>query len=161
MGLVYPRLSIRILLAAATNLDDVSAMESDCKMSPADSAPIARRSHRSRVGNGSSLLPNCDGRSLWARLMRDTLQNLQAHCGGELSETQRLAARRVSTLEAELVYLEDKFARARAEGREPEIAELDLYGRLADRQRRLAEAALGWKRVPRDVTPPDPLTYGR
>jgi len=116
---------------------------------------LTRRSPttRSRVSNGSSLLPNCDGRSLWARLMRDTLQNLQAHCGGELSETQRLAARRVSTLEAELVYLEDKFAQARAEGCEPDVVDLDLYGRLADRQRRLAEAALGWRRVARDITP--------
>jgi hypothetical protein len=47
--------------------------------------------------------------------MKDTLQSLQVHCGGELSETQRLVARRVSTLEAELIYLEDKFAQARAE----------------------------------------------
>jgi hypothetical protein len=91
--------------------------------------------------------------------MRDTLRSLEVHCGGELSETQRLAARRVSTLEAELVYLEDKFAQARAEGREPDIAELDLYGRLADRQRRLADP-LGWERTPRDVTP-DPLEYAR
>ena len=123
--------------------------------SSADSAPIAKRSPatRSRVGNGSALLPNVDGRSVWARLMRDTLQSLQVHCGGELSETQRLAARRVSTLEAELVFLEDKFAQARADGCEPDIVELDLYGRLADRQRRLAESALGWQRTPRDVTP--------
>jgi hypothetical protein len=79
------------------------------------------------------------------------VDSLEAHCGGELSETQRLAARRVSTLEAELVYLEDKFAQARAEGREPNVVELDLYGRLADRQRRLAEAALGWQRTPKPV----------
>jgi hypothetical protein len=91
--------------------------------------------------------------------MRDTLRSLEVHCGGELSETQRLAARRVSTLEAELVYLEDKFAQARAAGREPDIAELDLYGRLADRQRRLTDP-LGWQRTPRDVTP-DPLEYAR
>jgi hypothetical protein len=84
--------------------------------------------------------------------MRDTLQSLEAHCGGEFSETQRLAARRVSTLEAELIYLEDKFAQARAAGGEPDATQLDLYGRLADRQRRLADP-LGWQRTPRDVTP--------
>jgi hypothetical protein len=110
--------------------------------------------HKSRIANGSAVLPSTDGRSLWARLMKETLQNLQAHCGGEFSETQRLAARRVSTLEAELVYLEDKFAKVRAAGGEPDIAQLDLYGRLSDRQRRLAEAALGWQRTARDVTPP-------
>ena len=123
--------------------------------SPADSAPVAKRSPttRSRIGNGSALLPNVDGRSLWARLMRDTLQSLEVHCGGEFSETQRLAARRVSTLEAELIFLEDKFAEARAAGGEPDAAQLDLYGRLADRQRRLADP-LGWQRTPRDIMPP-------
>jgi hypothetical protein len=107
---------------------------------------------RSRIANGQ-LLPSTDGRSLWARLMKETLFALRQHCGGDLSETQKLMARRVSTLEAELIYLEDKFAKARAENREPDINELDLYGRLADRQRRLAEAALGWHRTARDVTP--------
>jgi hypothetical protein len=95
-----------------------------------------------------------DGRSTWARLFRDTYSALAVHCGGldRLSETRRLAARRVATLEAELVHLEDKFATARAAGGEPDPAMLDLYGRLADRQRRLAEP-LGWERTARDVTP--------
>jgi hypothetical protein len=85
--------------------------------------------------------------------MRDTLQNLQVHCGGVFSETRRLAARRVAVLEAELTFLEDEFAQARAEGREPDPVKVDLYGRLADRQRRLAEAALGWEPTLRNVTP--------
>jgi hypothetical protein len=122
---------------------------------PADNTPAGKQSPatRSRIRNGSRIVPLSDGRSLWCRLVKDTLQSLQVHCGGSLSETQRLMARRVSTLEAELIYLEDQFAQARAEGREPEIAALDLYGRLADRQRRLAEAALGWQPTARDVTP--------
>ena len=62
-----------------------------------------------------------------------------------------LMARRVGTLEAELVFIEDGFARTRAEGGEPEPALLDLYGRLADRQRRLADP-LGWQRRSKDVT---------
>jgi hypothetical protein len=123
--------------------------------SSVDDVPITKRRSRirSRIGNGSSVLPRSDGRALWARLMKDTLQSLQAHCGGVFSETQRLVARRVSTLEAELIYLEDKFAQARAEGREPNVVELDLYGRLADRQRRLADSALGWQRTPRNLNP--------
>ena len=40
----------------------------------------------------------------------------------------------------------------RAAGGEPDPATVDLYGRLADRQRRLADP-LGWQRTPRDVTP--------
>jgi hypothetical protein len=129
-----------------------SAAEIVPRSSPDHSRTVRKKSRQgSKIGNGSSLLPRTDGRSLWARLMRATFQNLEAHCHGALSETQRLAARRVSTLEAELVFLEDKFAQARAEGREPEIAKLELYGRLADRQRRLADP-LGWQRTARDIT---------
>jgi hypothetical protein len=61
-----------------------------------------------------------------------------------------LVARRISTLEAELVFLEDKFAATRAGGGGADMAQLDLYGRLADRQRRLADL-LGWRRTPLDV----------
>lgn len=129
-------------------------METDTEIAPR-SPSVKRQKHplRSRIANGSTLLPTVDGRSVWARLMRDTLQNLEVHCGGVLSETRRLAARRVSVLEAELVFLEDEFAQARADGREPDPLKIDLYGRLADRQRRLAEAALGWEPTARDVTP--------
>jgi hypothetical protein len=121
----------------------------------ADSAAVERRRKhgRSRVSNGA-LLAKTDGRTAWARIMRDTFRELVVHCGGdaEISETRRLIARRVSTLEAELVYLEDRFAATRAEGGEPDPAAIDLYGRLADRQRRLADP-LGWQRTPRNVTP--------
>jgi hypothetical protein len=48
----------------------------------ADSTPVAPRSPmvRSRIGNGSALLPNVEGRSVWVRLMKE---GLLAHCGGE------------------------------------------------------------------------------
>jgi len=124
--------------------------------SPACSADTAaaKPTARSRIGNGSALLPTVDGRSIWARLMRDSYTGLLAHLGGadHVSETQRMAARRVAALEAELVHLEDAFARARAEGGEPDMASLDLYSRLSNTQRRLNEV-LGWQRQARDVTP--------
>lgn len=69
-----------------------------------------------------------------------------------------LMARRVGTLEAELVFIEDGFARTRAEGGEPDPALLDLYGRLADRQRRLADP-LGWERNAKNVEPPSLDAY--
>jgi hypothetical protein len=129
-------------------------METDTAV--ATKSPTAKRRKsplRSRVvGNRSAFLPMSDGRTIWARVAKDTLQSLEIHCGGELSETQRLAARRVSVLEAELIFLEDEFAQARADGNEPDLLKVELYGRLADRQRRLAEP-LGWRRTPRDVTP--------
>lgn len=124
--------------------------------SSADRQEAVRRPSRQRsaIVNGSTLLPSEDGRSAWVRLVRDTRSALVTHCGGEdlISETQRLSARRVSFLEAELVSIEDRLAKMRAEGVEPPDALLELYGRLSDRQRRLSEP-LGWQRVARDVTP--------
>ena len=113
-----------------------------------------RRSASSRVTNGSDLLPSVDGRSIWARIMRDTIQAMLTHLGGEgyASEPQRMLSRRVGALEAELIFLEDKFARVRTEGGEPDIADLDLYSRMASAQRRHLEA-IGLDRVPRDITP--------
>jgi hypothetical protein len=86
--------------------------------------------------------------------MRDTLNSLMSHLGGVdfASETQKLVSRRISVLEAELIYIEDTIARARQEGLEPDPLTAELYGRLADRQRRLADP-LGWHRTPRDVSP--------
>lgn len=86
--------------------------------------------------------------------MRDVYVALVTHCGGEdyLSEPLRMTARRVASLEAELVYMEDGFAKARAEGHAPEASELDLYSRLSNTQRRHLEA-VGWERKLRDVTP--------
>ena len=118
--------------------------------------PEARRkSGRSKIANnGGSMLPITDGRSLWARIRKDTYRAIVTMCGGAdmVSETQALMARRVSTLEAELVHYEDSFAATRAAGGVPDPVTVDLYGRLADRQRRLADP-LGWQRTPRDVTP--------
>jgi hypothetical protein len=123
---------------------------------PAGSPEITDRKgfSRSRIGNGSALFPTVDGRSIWARLFRDTYSAVIAHCGGAdaVSELERIDARRIAGLEAELVHLENNFALARAEGAEPSANALDLYARLANSQRRLSEA-LGWQRRPRDVTP--------
>ena len=84
--------------------------------------------------------------------MRETFNALITHCGGAdtVSEPQRMLARRIATLEAVLVYLEDDFAAAYAEDNTPDPTVLALYGTLADRQRRLADP-LGWQRTPRDV----------
>ena len=112
---------------------------------------------RSRISNGSTLLPTGDGNSIWARLMRDVLASLIVHLGGDASETQRMACRRIAALEAELVHLEDGFARVRAAGGEPEAATVDLYQRISNTQRRLCES-IGWERKLRDVTPQDDVS---
>ena len=109
---------------------------------------------RSRITSGKRLLPFVDWRSHFARIMRDTLNVIIAHCGGEeaISETRRMMARRCACLETELIFMESKFARIREEGGEPAIADVDAYSRIAGNQRRIAET-LGWERTPRDVTP--------
>src|SRR5262249_9162976 len=80
--------------------------------------PVATRKSQgsARLTNGSELLPDVDGRSVWARLLRDTMGAMYRHLGGEdrVSETQRLAIRRVGALEAEMIFLEAKFAKARS-----------------------------------------------
>jgi hypothetical protein len=107
----------------------------------------------SAVGVSCGSLPVANGRSGWPRLARDCFRRLLVHCGGEnaVSEPQRLLARRIATLEAVLVYLEEDFAVAHAANGRPDPTVLALYGTLADRQRRLAEP-LGWQRGQRDVT---------
>jgi hypothetical protein len=153
------------MLAAAADLEEIPDMESRAEVASGqvvDTQPARlhtpearRKSGRSRVVNGGgSMLPSTDGRSLWARIRKDTYRAIVAHCGGDkqISETQSLMARRVATLEAELLYYEDLFARTRAAGGEPDTITVDLYGRLADRQRRLADP-LKWSRTPLDVTP--------
>ena len=86
--------------------------------------------------------------------MRDTYRAVIQHCGGDgaISELERMAARRIGALEAELVHMESRFGTIRAEGGEPDAMSLDLYSRLSNTQRRHCES-VGWLRRQRDVTP--------
>jgi hypothetical protein len=86
--------------------------------------------------------------------MRDTYRAVIQHCGGDdvISELERMAARRIGALEAELVHMEDRFATIRAAGGEPDAVSLDLYSRLSNTHRRHCES-VGWQRRARDVTP--------
>ena len=92
--------------------------------------------------------------SLCGQIMGDTLDDVLAHCGraDHVSALKRMAAHRIAALEAELVHLEEKFARTRAEAGEPTAADLDLYSRLTNTHRRQCEA-LGWERTAKDITP--------
>ncbi|WP_245524474.1 hypothetical protein [Methylobacterium nonmethylotrophicum] len=100
--------------------------------------------------NGTSLLPDVDGRSLWARRMRDLIALHIADLGGEgaVSEAEKSIVRRVATLTVELERMEVAFATAG----EASADALDLYQRTAGNLRRLLEA-IGLRRRPRDVTP--------
>ena len=76
------------------------------KNKPRDKASKGERSpyFRSRVSQGLDLLPSIDGRTMAARVFKDTYLAMVAHCGGEddLPETLRLMCRRAAAIEAEL-----------------------------------------------------------
>lgn len=92
--------------------------------------------HRSAITNGK-LLPGVDGRSTWARRLRDVIQALSADLGtDDLSEADRSVIRRAATLTVELERMEEAFAAKGAA--DPD--EIDLYGRTAGNLRRLLES---------------------
>jgi hypothetical protein len=126
--------------------------------SSADSTPIdvPKPQARSRVSNGSAVLPGVDGRSTWVRRLRDLMGLHLSDLGGDdaVSEAERSIIRRVATLTVELERMEAGFAVAG----EAQPDQLDLYQRTANSLRRLLEA-IGLQRRQRDVTP-DPLEYG-
>ena len=99
----------------------------------------AKRSpaHRSRVANGSKLLPLTDGRSATARRFRDLFEDICGDLGGaaHLSEGQRQLVRRAAMLSAESERLEAMAARGEA------VFDIDLYGMLCDRLGRVLNGA--------------------
>lgn len=109
--------------------------------------------NRSRVTNGSALLPGVSNRSTWARRLRDLIEIHSADRGDDLSEAERSIIRRASVLTVELEYQEARFATMRESGRQPSALELDVYSRLTGQLRRLLET-IGIDRRPRDVTRP-------
>jgi hypothetical protein len=109
-----------------------------------------RSRQRSRVANGTALLPGVDGRSPWVRRAKDVIADHISDLGGieNCSAAERSIVRRASTLTVELERLEAKFATAG----EASTADLETYQRCANSLRRLLEA-VGLRRRPRDVTP--------
>ena len=117
---------------------------------------------RSRVTNGSKLLPLSDGRSATARRFRDLYEDIAADLGGKdhLSEGQRQLVRRAAMLSAECERMEAMAARndRRPDGaiawksEVPFTFDLEVYGQLCDRLGRLF-GRLGLERKSRDVTP--------
>jgi hypothetical protein len=108
---------------------------------------MKRGKGRSRVTNGSKLLPLSDGRSATARRFRDLYEDISADLGGVamLSEGQRQLIRGAAMLSAESERMEALAARGEAE------FDIDLYGMICDRLGRLF-GRLGLERVSRDCT---------
>src|SRR6516225_389574 len=83
---------------------------------------------KSRITNGSALLPGIDGRSAWVRRAKDVIAAHLSDMGGEdnTSAAERSIIRRASVLTVELERLEAKFALAG----EANTADLDVYARM-------------------------------
>jgi hypothetical protein len=103
---------------------------------------------KSRISNGSHVLPGTDGRSTWARRLRDLIGLHTSDLGGPaaVSAAEASIIRRAATLTVELERLELSFATTEAK---PE--DLDLYQRMSNTLRRHLET-VGLKRVPKEVT---------
>jgi hypothetical protein len=114
------------------------------------SAPEQRKAHgRSRITNGSALLPGVDQRSAWVRRCKDLLAAHIADLGGDsnISEAERALIRRAVTLIVECERREVGFAQAG----EVSDAALAIYQTTVNTLRRTLEA-LGLKRRAKDVT---------
>ena len=91
----------------------------DCEpasKSPADSRPVidSKKSGRSRISNGSVLLPGVDGRSAWVRRCRDVIAAHLSDLGGldNCSAAEHSIVRRAAVLTTELEVLEVRFAKS-------------------------------------------------
>lgn len=105
---------------------------------------------RSRITNSHGLLPSVDGRSTWARRLRDLIAQHVSDMGGEdaCSTAELSLVRRAATLTIELERLELRFHMNDGAKR----WELEAYQRSANTLRRLLQA-IGLQRRMRDVTP--------
>ena len=139
-------------LSTQTVVSGNNRVTKDTKTMSSDSLAIATMppSARSRVTNGSAVLPNVDGRSTWVRRLRDVMALHLSDLGGEaaVSEAERSIIRRASTLTVELERMESEFANAD----EADRSALDLYQRTAGNLRRLLES-IGLERRARGLTP--------
>lgn len=117
------------------------------------SVQLASPTGRARITNGRAILPGVDGRSSWARRLKDLIALHSDERGGHagLTEAQRVLVRKVCCLTLETERMELRFALAG--GAKPE--ELDVYQRLLNSIRRTFDALDASERTPRlrDVTP--------
>jgi hypothetical protein len=120
------------------------------EISPPERRRVARDPQKSRITNGSALLPGVDGRNAWVRRCKDVIEEIVSDLGGSdaTSAAERSLVRRAAVLTTELERLEKKFALAG----EASTNDLDLYIRAAGNLRRLLEA-VGLERRVIDATP--------
>jgi hypothetical protein len=125
--------------------------------SSADPASVERRSskQRSRLTNGTALLPDIDGRSATARRFKDITSGILADQGGadQCSESRLQLVRRFAAAAVLAEQMESRLANG-------EQIDIQEHALLCSTLTRLAQR-IGIERRARDVTPPDPLQYAR
>jgi hypothetical protein len=116
---------------------------------PTDRADIAPRpaQFRSRISNGSDLLPDVDGRSTAARRYRDIVAALVSDQGGpeRLSEVRLQLCRRFAGIAVQAEVLEARLARG-------EPVDAALHSTLTTTMTRVA-ARLGLDRIAHEIQP--------
>ena len=125
----------------------MSSTEAATDQTPPRTLKARGPQQRSAVTNGTRILTNADGNSMWTRRYRDLIAGHASDLGGYdlLSEAQVSLIRRCAAMEIELEAMEGRLSRG-------EDVNLDLYTRTAGHLRRYLET-LGINRVARDVTP--------
>ncbi len=98
---------------------------------------IQKPQARSRVTNGSKLGAGVDGRTAWARRLRDLISLYTDDVPGDANEAQKAMIRRAAALTVELEGLEQRFATTGGTAED-----LDQYQRATGSLRRLL-ASLG------------------
>jgi hypothetical protein len=103
---------------------------------------------KTRLRNGTSILPGVDGRSSWVRRAKELIADHVNDLGGidVVSAAERSIIRRACVLTVELERLEAKFALAG----EASLEDLDLYQRMTNTMRRALES-VGLQRRPREI----------
>jgi hypothetical protein len=123
--------------------------------SSADFAGRRSSKQRSRLTNGTALLPDIDGRSAIARRFKDIASRILADQGGadQCSETRVQLVRRFAAAAVLAEQMESRLANG-------EQIDIQQHALLCSTLTRLAQR-IGIERRARDVTPPDPLQYAQ
>jgi hypothetical protein len=117
---------------------------------PVDAPEVQARKGRSRVTNGSVLIPDVPQTSPWVRRCRDLIAAHTSDLGGKdhISQAELSIIRRCATLTVALEQMEVEFARVGA----ADANSLDTYQRASSSLRRLLES-LGLRRRTKNVVP--------
>jgi hypothetical protein len=148
----YPRHGPRQTLApdsdfgyAACPMDTVRALARNHPRPEVSEAGRRKRYARSRVTNGSDILPDVDGRSFIARRFRDISEAVAREQSGELSEVRLQLIRRFSAAAVLAEMMEARLAR----GEQIDVGE---HSQLSSTMVRIAQR-IGVNKIPVDVTP--------